>query len=201
MTTPNIPAASTAKSWRDTIKVHPAADLFPMMNDEELDALGEDIKQCGLNHKVIFFGPRPADIDKVNLAKNYKLIDGRNRLDAMQRAGIDLDLFKHTNILIEGESDPYAYVVSANIHRRHLTAEDKRDLIAKLLKANPEKSDRQVAEITKVSHPTVAKVRKEAEAAGDVEKVSTRTDTKGRQQRGRPSLRYATKRGLRSQRP
>jgi len=31
------------KSWRDVIKVHPAADLFPMMSDEEVDALGNDM--------------------------------------------------------------------------------------------------------------------------------------------------------------
>jgi hypothetical protein len=30
-----------AASWRDLIKVHPAADLFPTMSDDELDGLGE----------------------------------------------------------------------------------------------------------------------------------------------------------------
>jgi hypothetical protein len=35
-------------SWRDHIKVHPAADLFPMMSDEELKALGERIKKNGM---------------------------------------------------------------------------------------------------------------------------------------------------------
>jgi hypothetical protein len=41
--------------------------------------------------------------------------------------------------------DPYAFVISANIRRRHLTAEQKRDLIAKVLKAQPRKSNRQIA--------------------------------------------------------
>jgi hypothetical protein len=35
--------------------------------------------------------------------------------------------------------DPAGFVVSANIKRRHLTAEQKRDLIAKLLERSPEK--------------------------------------------------------------
>jgi hypothetical protein len=31
-------------SWRDHIKVHQAADLFPMMSEPGLRELGEDIK-------------------------------------------------------------------------------------------------------------------------------------------------------------
>jgi hypothetical protein len=31
--------------WRDNYKVHPAADALPMMPDDELAELGEDIKQ------------------------------------------------------------------------------------------------------------------------------------------------------------
>jgi hypothetical protein len=68
--------------------------------------------------------------------------------------------------------DPYVLACSLNIRRRHLTAEQKRDLIAKLVKATPEKSNRLIAHQVKVSHPTVAKVRKQLEQAGDVEKVS-----------------------------
>ena len=45
-----------------------------------------------------------------------------------------------------------------NIQRRHLTAEQKRDLIAKLLRANPERSDRATAKIAKVDNKTVAVV-------------------------------------------
>ena len=49
------------------------------------------------------------------------------------------------------EVDPCEFVLSANVHRRHLTAEQKRELIAKVLKAQPEKSNRQVAEQVKAS--------------------------------------------------
>jgi hypothetical protein len=40
------------KSWREVIKVHPAADLFSMMTADELKALGEDIRKNGLRNPV-----------------------------------------------------------------------------------------------------------------------------------------------------
>ena len=36
---------SKKQSWRDVLKVHPAAELFPLMSDAELKELGEDIKR------------------------------------------------------------------------------------------------------------------------------------------------------------
>ena len=65
--------------WRDQYKVHPAADVFPMMSDEELAELGEDIKEKGLLAPVVFW----EDDDG-----NEFLLDGRNRLEAMDRAGV-----------------------------------------------------------------------------------------------------------------
>jgi hypothetical protein len=94
-------------------------------------------------------------------------------------------------------SDPYAYVVSANLHRRHLDAEAKREVIAALVKAQPEKSNRQIAAMTDTSHPTVGKIRSEAEARGEVPRVTTHTDTKGRHQPAKkePSLLSRSKTG------
>ena len=44
--------AGTLMSWRDTIKVHPAAEIFPRMSDTELRELGDDIARHGLREKV-----------------------------------------------------------------------------------------------------------------------------------------------------
>jgi hypothetical protein len=92
-----------------------------------------------------------------------------------------------------GRVDPVTFVISKNTHRRHLTPEDKRDLIAKLVTAAPEKSNRQIAEMAKVDHKTVASVRAKKEARGEIPHVEARTDKKGRKQqahkpRPRPTL-------------
>jgi hypothetical protein len=49
-----------------------------------------------------------------------------------------------------------------------------------------------------VTHPTVAAVRHELEAAGDVENFSTRTDTKGRAQPAHKARPHATREDLRA---
>lgn len=86
----------------DLNHIHPVADLFPMMSDEELDDLAADIKANGLINPVVI------DLDGT-------LIDGRNRLEACRRAGV---LPSYTT-LDEGR-DPVAYILGANIARRHL---------------------------------------------------------------------------------
>ena len=40
-------------TWRDHLKVHPAADLFPMMSEDELRELGEDIRANGLLSPIV----------------------------------------------------------------------------------------------------------------------------------------------------
>jgi ParB-like chromosome segregation protein Spo0J len=161
--------------------------MFPLLEGKDFDDLVEDIKKNGLREKIDLY--------------QGKIADGRNRYRALLRLGVDPSvepdkyfrkaIYTHT---IGGEIAPHeqnnddrvrAYIISRNIHRRHLTAEQKRDLIAKLLIADPGKSDRQVAKQTGVSNTHVGKLRKELEKSGDVSTVDTRTDTKGRKQPAR----------------
>jgi hypothetical protein len=86
------------------LPVFPVADLFPLIPQDELAELAEDIAENGLQEPIV--------IAQVN--GEWMLIDGRNRLAACKLAGIT----PHTRVL---ESDPTAYVLSANVHRRHLT--------------------------------------------------------------------------------
>lgn len=82
-------------------KIHPVAALFPMMTDDELNELANDIEDNGLIHPIIMQG----DL----------VIDGRNRLRACEIANVQpkFDEF-------DGESVE-AYIVSANLSRRNLT--------------------------------------------------------------------------------
>jgi len=172
------------KSWRDVLPIHPAAELFPLMSPDELKALGEDIRKNALTSPIALWRASPA--------AQLQLLDGRNRLDAIEiidkcpaikdASQIEAVIKQGKAILLHESVDPYAYVISANIHRRHLTAEQKRELIAKLLKATPEKSNRQIAETVKADDKTVGSVRRALEGRAEIPHVETRTDTKGRQQ-------------------
>jgi hypothetical protein len=175
---PAGPDSPAPKGWRATLPIHPAAELFPLMSPAELKDLAEDIKKSGVlaNNVVVW---------RENSDSPRQLLDGRNRLDAIEIAEegpIDpMDYAEELNSSV----DPYAYVISANIKRRHLTAKQKRELIKKLLKERPEKSNRQIAEAVKVHHGTVGAVRDEMEGRGEISHVETRTDTKGRDQPAR----------------
>jgi DNA-binding Lrp family transcriptional regulator len=145
--------------------VHPLADLFPLLEGGEFAALVEDIRAHGLNERIVLY--------------ESMILDGRNRERACREAGVEPH---YREMTFAGHAEAVNYVISANIHRRHLTAEQKNTLIDTLIKAAPEKSNRQIAEQAKVGHPKVAKRRKRLEAAGDVEQRSTSIDTKGRRQ-------------------
>src|SRR6516225_6420384 len=79
---PKSECAREPSKWREKYHVHSAADVFPMMSDDELQKLGEDIKKHGLKHPLTFFKSG----DDVSV-----LVDGRNRLMAMELVGIDPD--------------------------------------------------------------------------------------------------------------
>jgi len=121
------------KSWRDFYKVHPAADVFPMLPEDELRKLGEDIAANGLKEPIALFRAKD-DAD----AKRTCILDGRNRLAAIVLVGLKIDPewprsgFPQVRWI---HSVPEAYVISKNIHRRHLTKEQQADLIVKVMKA------------------------------------------------------------------
>ena len=164
--------ANQRQSRHDVLPVHPAAEIFPLMEGEEFEALVADIKKHGLRVPITTIGE----------GDDKKLLEGRNRERACIAAGIP-PLYTP----FQGD-DPVAFVISANIHRRHLDAKQKRDLIAKLLKATPEKSNRQIAGTVKADHKTVASVRAEKESTGEIPQLQ-RTVGKDLKTRSKPKRR------------
>jgi N6-adenosine-specific RNA methylase IME4 len=87
--------------------VHPAAELFPLLGDDEQRELADDVKAHGLHEAVwLYRDPR----------RGLVLLDGRNRYRACRAAGIE-----PRTRLYDG-NDPIAFSLSLNMKRRHLTA-------------------------------------------------------------------------------
>lgn len=126
---------------------HPLADLLPAMAPTEYDALKADIARHGIHEPIWTY--------------SGLILDGRHRERACRELGIACPAHYY-----DGD-DPHGFVVSMNIHRRHLNVSQRRELIAKLLQAAPEKSDRAIAEVAKTDHKTVAAVRKVLESGGE----------------------------------
>ena len=182
-------------SWRDRVEVHPAADRYPMMSGDEFEQFIKDIAKNGQREGIVLWTPEQPE---TTLPQKVYVLDGRNRLDAIERA------FAHdpaaygdkivkalcwdpsrggTAHLLYGDTDPFKASESLNLHRRHLTSKKKRELIASLVRENPERSDREIARLAKATPTTAGKVRAALEESGDVSKLDTRPDSTGRIQR------------------
>ena len=83
-------------------EVHPAAELFEMLDESSLARLTEDIKAQGLKVPVILL--------------DGKILDGRNRLVACTKAGVKPRFVEH-----DSSENPWRAVWSLNRERRHIT--------------------------------------------------------------------------------
>lgn len=113
-----------------SVTYHAFAALFPMLPDEQIQELADDIAKNGLRSPIV--------VDECD-----HVLDGRHRLAACMIAQVEPVYEK----FIGSDEDKLAYVVSANLHRRHLTTSQKA-MIASKLKVEFEK---QAAERQKLS--------------------------------------------------
>ena len=93
-------------------ELHPACAAWPPMPDDEIAALAADIQTNGQRHPVTLH--------------EEQILDGRNRALACERIGIE-----PVTQVYEGD-DPIGFVVSVNLHRRHLTTKERSEIAAKL---------------------------------------------------------------------
>jgi len=151
---------------------HPLADMFPLMQGHEFDELVSDIERRGLLFAITVF--------------DGQIVDGRNRALACQKAGVE-----PTYTPFQGTAEDLPqFIVSVNIHRRHLKPDQRRDLIKKLLKLGPEQSNRAVAAIAKADDKTVATVRREMVSTAEIPQLKKTVGRDGRS-RSKPANKLA----------
>jgi hypothetical protein len=94
----------------DTLELHPLCTLFPRIAGAEFEALKADILANGLRQPIVVL--------------DGMILDGGNRYAACIAVGIDPDIVE-----FEGGS-PVAFVLSSNLHRRHLSAGQQAAIVA-----------------------------------------------------------------------
>ena len=122
---------------------HPLANIFPRLSDDELQKLAADIKANGLEDLIVLY--------------EGKILDGRNRDKACEIAGIDIRLHV-TEENFNGDDEALAFVLSKNLHRRHLTESQRAMVAANIANMRQgERTDLQPsAPVHKVSRKTAA---------------------------------------------
>ena len=114
------------------LRPHPAADLFPMLGDEQLAELAADIHLRGLVEPIV----------TITVDGAILILDGRNRYRACFAAGVE-----PRTVPWDGTGgSPTGFVLAKNIHRRHLTPSQRAAIAVDLLPMlEAEARERQVA--------------------------------------------------------
>jgi hypothetical protein len=111
------------------------------------------------------------------LVSNSLFLDGRNRWRACEKLGIKP---KIRAVEAQTNEDYVAIITSANVHRRHLTTEQKRQLCELALIEAPGLSNRRIAKATNLEHHTVAKIREKLETEGKIAAADERLGADGK---------------------
>ena len=93
---------------------HPVSEIFPLMQGEQYDKLVQDIRDNGLRQPIWLY--------------EGQIIDGRNRYRACLDADVKLQWHEW-----QGEGSLIQFVVSLNLHRRHLTSSQRAAAAAEAL--------------------------------------------------------------------
>jgi len=101
-----------------------------------------------------------------------EIVDGHHRAEIARKHGIVC-----AEVVKSGDATELrTFAYSLNLNRRHLTREQKRDLIADSLRADPQLSNNSHAKRVGASDKTVGGVRDEMEKSSEIPNFSNRTD-------------------------
>lgn len=136
--------------------VHESANFFPMLSRMELEALALDIKLNGLKDPIILFKKNGVDC----------IIDGRNRAMACHNIGVVPEYKYYEN----DESTIFEYVLSTNLHRRHLSNSQRACLAVNILPMIEEKKKNDLSKKISMirSGETVEKAKRSNEIAAEM---------------------------------
>jgi ParB-like chromosome segregation protein Spo0J len=101
------------------LSAHQLSTLFDPMEGEKLDILGADIKANRLREPIWLF--------------EDKILDGNSRYRACIKIAYPLKETDFRQFDPKTQGDPLAFIVSANLHRRHLTESQRAAIAAKLV--------------------------------------------------------------------
>jgi hypothetical protein len=90
---------------QNSLQQHPLSAAFPSMPEAEIDALAMDVEKNGQREPAVLF--------------EGMVLDGWHRYIACTKAGVE---FKAAEF--DGD-DPVSFVISKNLHRRHLTSSQR----------------------------------------------------------------------------
>lgn len=147
-------------------EIHPAANIFPMMTEAEYQGLREDIREHGQKDWACTL--------------DGKLLDGRNRYRACQELGIELECCE-----LESGTDPVDYVLSKNLHRRHLSQSQRAQCaadVARLRKGSNQHTSKDgcsiddAAKAFSVSRPSVERAKHVADKGDRVVVDAVKSD-------------------------
>jgi hypothetical protein len=100
-----------------TLQPHPLADIFPLLDEQAVGfrALVDDIKVNGVQQPIFLY--------------EGKVLDGRNRVRVCQLLKFELRTY---HVREYDGQDPIGFVLSINLHRRHLNESQRAMVAAKL---------------------------------------------------------------------
>ena len=139
--------------------------VMPRLSAEEFAELEASILESGVQVPI-------------SVSADGLIIDGHHRDEIARKHSLHCP-----RIVVEGDEGKLrSLAFSLNLHRRHLSREQKRQVIAESLKADPKLSNVEHARRTGASDKTVNSVRGDLEGRSEIPNVEKRTDTKGRRQ-------------------
>lgn len=138
---------------------------MPPLSPEEYAALEASIAANGVQIPVI--------VDEHGVT-----IDGHHRRRIAESLAVDCP-----TVVREGltEAEKRTLALSLNVDRRHLSREQRRELISASLRADPELSSREHARRTGADHKTVESIRDALESTGEIPQSETRVSADGRE--------------------